>query len=207
MRRAGAPEGLDLVARGGDELEIGLEPRRPRRLQHRRPARRIAAPRRVHDVMRAGQAEMQHARLRAAEVEVIGAELRRHAGVVEMRAPPAFARIDAIGEGGLGAGQREQALAPDAVEIALVGEETALSVVADHAHRLDRHDGIETLDVDGHVAARTAALTVEFEDVVHRVFGRPARDRLVEVDAPGSRGQNAPTSRHRRLLRISAALR
>ena len=59
------------------------------------------------------------------------------AGKIDMGAPPARQRIEAIGERGGGALAQFQARVLDAELDALVVQEPAVVVVADQAHRLD----------------------------------------------------------------------
>ena len=169
---------------------------RPRGLQRRGPAGRLAAPRRVHDLVGAGEAEVQETGLRAAEIEMVRRKLRRYPRAVEVRAPPASKRIEAIRERGAAAGQGGEPPAVDPERLAPAEQKASIVVVADHAHRLDRQAGIQAFQIDCHVAAGTAVLTVELDDVGHRVFDRPGGNRLVEVDAPGSRAQDAATPIH-----------
>ena len=77
MRQARAHQRGSLLRRDADQLQIGEQPGRPRLLQRRDPAVRLALPRRVHDPVHAGQAEVEDPMRRLREIEMRRASAAR----------------------------------------------------------------------------------------------------------------------------------
>ena len=111
----------------------------------------MSLPRPVHDRMCAWQAQMQHLRSRAGEIEMVRRKLGSDAGKEEMRAPPALDRVETIREGRRPTRQRDERAAVDAISVTAAEQKPPVVIVADEAHRIDGQPWIETLEIDRHV--------------------------------------------------------
>ena len=72
------------------------------------------------------------------------------------------------------------------MRVRLGEQQPAVIVVADQADRFDEELRIQLLQVDGHVAARPAAVPFLRDDLGEPVLARPELQQLVVVAAPGA---------------------
>ncbi len=196
LRQARPDQLADALCWNARQLQIGGEAGRTGAAQHRHPAVGVALPGLVHQAMQARQPQMEDTARGRPEIEMIGREKRAHPLVVDVRAAARAAGAVGVDIVGDLARHRPELLMVDTVPLGLVEQEAPFRIVADETDRLDRHRGIELPDVEGEIAARTAAAQLDGQDLGHRIFRWPEVDQLVAVCAPGAAGDEA-TSLHR----------
>ena len=120
----------------------------------------------------------------ALEIEMVGRQQRARALIEDVRAPARSPRGVGIGvvRPRLGGDGKLRSL--DALRVRLGEKEAAVIVVADQPDRLDEDLRVELLQVDRHVAAGPAAVTLLCDDLGEAVLARPVLDQLVVVAAP-----------------------
>src|ERR1700722_20212382 len=105
--------------------------------------------------------------------------------MVEMGAPAVSRDIESVDAHCRTAGRSAERTAVNATHLAFREEKARKLVIADESHRLDWKFGIEALEVERHIEARSPALAVDRQNLVGGVLIGPARDRLIEINAPG----------------------